>query len=103
MFKYTRVIQKLNTHNKREGKGNHGCEGGNLTAYIPDLAPSDFHLFLHLKKHLANQKFHENEEVNSKVSTWLCVPVTEFYNIGIQKLTTRLNNCLDKGGDYVEK
>jgi hypothetical protein len=27
----------------------------------------------------------------------------EFYDIGIQNLVPRLNKCLDKGGDYVEK
>ena len=30
------------------------------------LAPSHFHLFLHLKKHLAGQKFHEDKEVKMK-------------------------------------
>ena len=98
-----RVIKKLNTHNEWKGKGNHCCEGGNLPAYSPDLIPSDFHLFLHLKKHLATQKFHKNEEENNEVTMWLCVQVTEFCNTGIQKLIPRLNNCLDKGGDYVEK
>jgi hypothetical protein len=29
-------------------------------AHSPELAPSDFHLFLHLKKHLFGQKFHED-------------------------------------------
>jgi hypothetical protein len=27
----------------------------------------------------------------------------EFYDIGIQNFVPRLNKCLDKGGDYVEK
>jgi histone-lysine N-methyltransferase SETMAR len=36
----------------------------------PDLAPSDFHLFLHLKKHLAGHTFHKDEEVKNKVTTW---------------------------------
>jgi hypothetical protein len=53
---------------------------------------------LHLKKHLAGQKFHEDEEVKNEVTTWL-----RAYDIGIQKLVPRLNKCLDKGGDYVEK
>jgi len=30
-------------------------------AHSPDLAPSDFHLFSHLKKHLTGRKFHEDE------------------------------------------
>jgi hypothetical protein len=31
--------------------------------HSPDLAPSPFHLFLHLKKRLASQKFHKDEKV----------------------------------------
>ena len=40
-------------------------------AHSPDLATSDFRLFLHLEKHLAGQKFHEDEEVKNEVTTWL--------------------------------
>jgi hypothetical protein len=60
-------------------------------------------LFLHLKKHLASQKFYEDEEVKNEVTAWLRAQAAEFYDIGIQKLVTRLNKCLDKGGDCVEK
>jgi hypothetical protein len=52
--------------------------------------------FLHLKKHLAGQKFHKDEFVKNEVTA--C-----FYDIRIQNLVLRLNKCLDKGGDYVEK
>jgi hypothetical protein len=31
------------------------------------------------------------------------VQVTELFDIRIQKPVPRLNKCLDKGGDYVEK
>jgi hypothetical protein len=55
-----------------------------------------------LKKHLAGQKFCEDEKVR-KVTTWFCTQVAELFDIGIQKLVLRLNKCLDKGGDYVEK
>jgi histone-lysine N-methyltransferase SETMAR len=71
--------------------------------HSPDLAPSDFHLFLHLKKHLYGQKFHGHKEVKNKVTMWLRAQVAEFYGIRIQKLVPRLNKCLDKGSDYVEK
>jgi hypothetical protein len=27
----------------------------------------------------------------------------DFYNSGIQKLVPRINKCLDRAGDYVEK
>jgi hypothetical protein len=58
---------------------------------------------LHLKKHLAGQKFHEDKKVKSEVTTWLSAQVAEFCDIGMQKLVPRLNKCLDKGGDYDEK
>jgi hypothetical protein len=41
---------------------------------------------LHLKKHLAGQKFYEDEEVKNEVTAWLRVQAVEFYDIGIQKL-----------------
>jgi hypothetical protein len=42
-------------------------------------------------------------EVKYEVTTWLCALAADFCDIGIQKLISRLNECLDKGGDYVEK
>jgi hypothetical protein len=59
--------------------------------------------FLHLKKHLAGQKFHEDEETKNEVTTWLRALAAEFCDIGIQNLVPRLNKCRDKVGDYVEK
>jgi len=72
-------------------------------AHSPDLAPSDFLLRLHLKKHLACQKFHDDEQVNNKVTLWLRAQVAEFCDTEIQKLIPRLNRCLDKGDNYVKK
>ena len=71
-------------------------------AHSPDLASSDFHLFLHSEKQLASQKFHEDEEVKNEDATWLLARAAELCDIGIQNLVPRLNKCLDKGGDYVE-
>jgi hypothetical protein len=52
---------------------------------------------------MAGQKFHEDEDVKNEVTDWLRAQATEFYDIGIQNLVPRINKCLDKGGDYVEK
>lgn len=39
--------------------------------YSPDLAPSYFHLFLHLKKFLSSgQHFHYDEELKTNVTRW---------------------------------
>jgi histone-lysine N-methyltransferase SETMAR len=71
--------------------------------YSPDLAPSDFHLFLHLKKHLAGKKFEDDDdEVQEAVMTWFKGKAADFYDSGIQKPVPRLNKYLDNAGEYVE-
>jgi hypothetical protein len=67
----------------------HPAHSPDHPAHSPDLAPSHFHLFLHLKKHLAGQKFHEDEEVKSEVTTWFLAQAAEFCDIGIKKTRTQ--------------
>jgi hypothetical protein len=93
------VIQKLKIQDIWEGKENRNFVGGNTVM----SSISHFHLFLHLKKRLASQKFREDEEVKNEVTTRLRVQAAEFCDIVIQKLIPRLKECLGKGGEYVEK
>ena len=62
-----------------------------------------FHLFLHLKKHLAGKRFDGDDEVQEEVMTWFKGQAADFYDSRIQKLVPRLNKCLDNAGDYAEK
>ena len=71
--------------------------------FSPDLAPSDYHLFLHMKRFLAGKQFHSDAEVKTTVNNWLQQQAVDFFDTGIQKLVTRYNKCLDSAGDYVEK
>jgi hypothetical protein len=71
--------------------------------YNPDVAPRDFHLFLHLKKHLAGKKFDDYDKVQEEAMTWFKGQTADFYEAGIQKLVARLNKYLDNAGDYVGK
>jgi len=71
--------------------------------YSPNLAPSDFHLFLRLKKHLARKKFDDDGEVQEEVMTWFKGLAADFCDSGLQNLVPRLSKCLDSAGDYVEK
>ena len=75
----TRVIPKLKIHN--------GCRRRTFTAvkvaHSPDLSPSDLHFFIHLKKHLVSQKFHEDEEMKNEVTMWSHTQAAEFCDIGI--------------------
>ena len=70
--------------------------------YSPDLAPSDFHLFLHLKQFLSGKQFDDDNDLKD-VQKWLTLQVAAFYEEGIQKLVPRYNKCLNNGGEYVEK
>jgi len=47
--------------------------------YYPDLAPSDYHLFHGLKKHLKGHHFSSDEEVIAAAETWLDGRTSEFF------------------------
>jgi histone-lysine N-methyltransferase SETMAR len=69
----------------------------------PDIAPSDFHLFLHLRKHFAGKKFDDDDEVQEDGMTWFKGQAADLYDSGIQKLIPILKKYLDNAGNYVEK
>ena len=71
--------------------------------YSPDLAPSDYHLFLYLKKILGGKRFDDNEDLKDAAQKWLTSQVGPFYEEDIQKLVPCYNKCLNNGGEYVEK
>ena len=56
--------------------------------YSPDLAPSDFHLFLHLKKFLGGKRFDDDDGLKDAVQKWLTYQAAAFYEEGIQNLCT---------------
>jgi histone-lysine N-methyltransferase SETMAR len=70
--------------------------------YSPGLAPSDFHVFLHLKTFLVCRRYHDNV-VKEAVNTWFALQAASFYVAGIQKLVPRYDKCLNNGGNYVGK
>jgi histone-lysine N-methyltransferase SETMAR len=55
-------------------------------AYSPDLAPSDYHLFPNLKKHLKGRKFLNTEEATLAADGWFAVQPKEFFLNGLKKL-----------------
>ena len=54
----------------------------------------NFHLFLHLKKHLAGKKFDDDDEMKVEAMTWFKEQAADFYGSGIQRLVPRLNEYL---------
>jgi hypothetical protein len=71
--------------------------------YNLDLAPSDFHVFLHLKTFLGARRFHDDNKVEEAVNTWFASQAASFYDAGIQKVVPRYDRSLKNGGNYVEK
>jgi len=47
--------------------------------YSPDLAPSGFHLFRNMKKHLHAKLFKSRDAVKHEVQTWLRGQESTFY------------------------
>ena len=71
--------------------------------YLPDLAPSEFHLFGPLKDNLRRRHFSSDEEVKIVVRNWLKTQPVEFYNEGIRALVKWWKKAVRKAGDYIEK
>jgi len=59
------------------------------SSYSPDLAPNDFHLFLHLKKFPGGKRFDDDDYLKDAVQKWLTSRAAAFYEEGIQKLVSR--------------
>jgi histone-lysine N-methyltransferase SETMAR len=79
-----------------------GWEQFDRPPYSPDLASSDFHVFLHLKTFLGSRRFHD-DKVKEAVNTWFASQAASLYDAGIQKLVPRYDKCLNNSGNYVEK
>lgn len=71
--------------------------------YSPDLAPSDFHLFPHMKKNLRGRVFGTDEETKKAVIDVLEGFSQDFFRDGLLGLIKRSEKCVTLNGDYVEK
>ncbi|KAJ4450078.1 hypothetical protein ANN_01485 [Periplaneta americana] len=77
------------------------CNYANPTC--SDLAPSDFHLIVLIKKHLGDKRSNTDTAIQQDVMTRFQGLDADFFYTGIDALVYRWNKCLDKHGDYVEK
>ncbi|GFS81724.1 histone-lysine N-methyltransferase SETMAR [Trichonephila clavipes] len=82
---------------------NSWLEGLHHQHYSPDLATSDFHLRLLLKKNLAGRRFGSNAEVKQAVKLFFRMQSLEFFLEGFLKLIKWYDKCLNVLGTYVEK
>jgi hypothetical protein len=54
--------------------------------YNTGLAPSDYHLFLHIKKFMASQRLRCDQDTKHVLQDWLKGLAANFFEEGIQKL-----------------
>lgn len=71
-------------------------------AYSPDLAPSDYHLFLGLKNSLRDTCFKTLEESENAVSAYFRSKDEKFYWNGIHELPKRWQMAIAVDGDYFD-
>jgi [histone H3]-lysine36 N-dimethyltransferase SETMAR len=71
--------------------------------YSPDLAPSDFWMFRHLKKSLRGKIFESAQDVQEDVKKFLGEQPRKFFETAFSELLTRWEKCVTNGGSYIEK
>jgi histone-lysine N-methyltransferase SETMAR len=70
--------------------------------YSLDLAQSDYHLFLGMKKQLKGRHFLSDAEVIAAAETWFDGQPSELFLSGLQKLKQRAKKCIELCVEYVE-
>lgn len=68
--------------------------------YSPDLAPSDFHLFSHLQRHLDGQDFKTRDDVKKALKNFFDAQPPAFWSKGIHDLPNRWQKVIDEDGAY---
>lgn len=79
-----------------------GWEALNHPPYSPDLAPSDYHLFLSMSNALRNKTFANDDEVNQWLVDFFESKPVSFYSEGIMSLPKRWKKVIDCDGAYFD-
>ena len=74
----------------------------NHPAYSPDIAPTDYHMFSHLKKFLRGKSFGSDDEVIATVEDYLSDLDSEFFSEGIESLRDRWLRVVAVDGEYIQ-
>ena len=69
--------------------------------YSPDLAPSDYHLFLSLQNSLNGKTFDNDEAIKSHFVQFIAEKSQKFYERGIMNLPKRWQKVIEQNGKYI--
>uniref|UniRef100_UPI0035902B54 histone-lysine N-methyltransferase SETMAR-like isoform X2 n=1 Tax=Myxine glutinosa TaxID=7769 RepID=UPI0035902B54 len=69
----------------------------------PDLVPSDYYLFRHLKSFLRGRRFASDKELIEVTETWLNRQPESFYFTGIESLKGKWSRCIEVNGHFIAK
>lgn len=70
--------------------------------YSPDLAPSDYHLFLSMSNSFKGQKFNNRSDVQRALDDFIKSKKQEFWSDGIKKLKDRWAKTVEAEGEYFD-
>jgi len=69
--------------------------------YSPDIAPSDYHLFLSLQHFLSGKEFKNKDNVHTGMSDFFASKSKDFYRRGIEELPQRWETVIENDGNYI--
>lgn len=69
--------------------------------YSPDLAPSDYHLFLAMGNDFAGENFASRETCENRLSQFFANKDQGFYERGIMKLPSKWQQVIEQNGAYL--
>ncbi|KAK6764268.1 hypothetical protein RB195_024548 [Necator americanus] len=70
--------------------------------YSPDLSPTDFHFFKHLDNFLQEKHFRNQDDAETAFDEFIASRTPDFYDIGIKKLVSHWQKCINCNGDYFD-
>ncbi len=72
------------------------------SAYSPDLAPSDYHLFRSLEHFLRDKYYETSESIRNDLDFYFNSKSQSFYRDGIRKLPDLWQKVIDSEGEYFD-
>jgi len=69
--------------------------------YSPDLAPSDYHLFVALDRHMGGKQYANQDDLKTDLANFFVAQPPEFYWNGIHSLHKRWREVVEANGDYI--